>query len=385
MPPISIHALLAESDSKDPCIHTSCWNFYPRSPCGERPYLNCFVQKHTEKISIHALLAESDHYDNYNLHCVEISIHALLAESDKRSFFKRLFGIHISIHALLAESDVAPVLAVGRARYFYPRSPCGERRDVIAEMTEAQSISIHALLAESDRLFNSFAPSENMISIHALLAESDLAGPSGPAFLYNFYPRSPCGERHFSFYANYRHLAFLSTLSLRRATKNTSIAGRITSFLSTLSLRRATYWPCVHVVGRSISIHALLAESDVRGEHHANSQQEFLSTLSLRRATLLSTRNIHSSDISIHALLAESDADTLTDDVSTGGFLSTLSLRRATLDELCRMMGIKHFYPRSPCGERPDEPSGEEPEKDFYPRSPCGERPCTTTIIISTA
>ena len=33
------------------------------------------------------------------------------------------------------------------------------------------------------------------ISIHALLAESDLAGPSGPAFLYNFYPRSPCGER----------------------------------------------------------------------------------------------------------------------------------------------------------------------------------------------
>ena len=35
--------------------------------------------------------------------------------------------------------------------------------------------------------------------------------------------------------------------------------------------------------------------------------------------------------ISIHALLAESDVDSLTDDVSTGGFLSTLSLRRATL------------------------------------------------------
>ena len=33
---------------------------------------------------------------------------------------------------------------------FYPRSPCGERREVIAVMTEAQSISIHALLAESD-------------------------------------------------------------------------------------------------------------------------------------------------------------------------------------------------------------------------------------------
>ena len=56
--------------------------------------------------------------------------------------------------------------------YFYPRSPCGERHnaareeehsgeflstlslrratDVIAAITEAQSISIHALLAESD-------------------------------------------------------------------------------------------------------------------------------------------------------------------------------------------------------------------------------------------
>ena len=57
------------------------YDFYPRSPCGERPdTLTDDVS--TGGISIHALLAESDvHYDNYNLHCV-ISIHALLAESD---------------------------------------------------------------------------------------------------------------------------------------------------------------------------------------------------------------------------------------------------------------------------------------------------------------
>ena len=55
---ISIHALLAESD-------TDAIN-------------GC----NSDIISIHALLAESDvHFDNYNLHCV-ISIHALLAESD---------------------------------------------------------------------------------------------------------------------------------------------------------------------------------------------------------------------------------------------------------------------------------------------------------------
>ena len=27
------------------------------------------------------------------------------------------------------------------------------------------------------------------------LRRATLAGPSGPAFLFNFYPRSPCGER----------------------------------------------------------------------------------------------------------------------------------------------------------------------------------------------
>ena len=65
----------------------------------------------------------------------------------------------------------------------------------------------------------------------------------------------------------------------------------------------------LRVVDGSISIHALLAESD-RGENHANSQQEkFLSTLSLRRATR-----------GRQPALSQSSA-----------FLSTLSLRRATL------------------------------------------------------
>ena len=58
---------------------------------------------------------------------------------------------------------------------FYPRSPCGERRPVIAEMTEAQSISIHALLAESD-LLDAHRVKVYNISIHALLAESDRRG-----------------------------------------------------------------------------------------------------------------------------------------------------------------------------------------------------------------
>ena len=148
-------------------------------------------------------------------------------------------------------------------------------------------------------------------------------------------------------------IIFLSTLSLRRATKNPMISVNEIAFLSTLSLRRATSpasvtpatsrnfyprSPCgerrrhsgddgrpVHFYPRSpcgerpigdiktphftsyfyprspcgerpcraklvetdtgISIHALLAESDVRPKRLKSRRCVFLSTLSLRRAT----------------------------------------------------------------------------------------------------
>ena len=146
----------------------------------------------------------------------QISIHALLAESD-------LIGLTcgggkiISIHALLAESDSAPSVTPTASRNFYPRSPCGERR----------------------------APSVT------------------PTASRNFYPRSPCGERRVH-YDNYN----------------------------------------LHCV---ISIHALLAESDVG---------------------ILQQRS--------HKVL----------------FLSTLSLRRATRRHSGNDGSPIHFYPRSPCGER---------------------------------
>ena len=128
-----------------------------------------------------------------------------------------------------------------QSRHFYPRSPCGERRQV----KQAYRVKL-------------------VISIHALLAESDRQMPS-----IKFSPGT-----------------FLSTLSLRRAT----VVGTIkfaysVLFLSTLSLRRATFAPsstcgistnfyprspCGERPGISngalgkweISIHALLAESD---------------------------------------------------------------------------------------------------------------------------
>ena len=146
---------------------------------------------------------------------------------------------------------------------FYPRSPCGERRDVIAVITDAQSISIHALLAESDN--------------------TNLRRHRGND---DFYPRSPCGER-------------------RQA--------------------KQTYRAKI-----SISIHALLAESDSKPKALKSRRIVFLSTLSLRRATISARREA-----------------------------------RESID----------FYPRSPCGERPNTNlRRHRGNDDFYPRSPCGER-----------
>ena len=146
-------------------------DFYPRSPCGERRgagsergepcrFLStlslrratsaCLLQPTFLCISIHALLAESDPLHLAVLRIIAISIHALLAESDLKLgqlnlvFHKflstlslrratcggmgRHWQIKISIHALLAESDVLPDVYTRIRSYFYPRSPCGERR-----------------------------------------------------------------------------------------------------------------------------------------------------------------------------------------------------------------------------------------------------------------
>ena len=153
---------------------------------------------------------------------------------------KRYGEAVISIHALLAESDLL--------RY--------------GSIT-SRLISIHALLAESDQHVQSDnAPYD--ISIHALLAESD-------------YPAT---------YQKTAATEFLSTLSLRRATR----------FLVKTSRSNNHFYPrspcgerlrqqCEKRTEDGISIHALLAESDGWAWAKTSRKPSFLSTLSLRRAT----------------------------------------------------------------------------------------------------
>ena len=170
----------------------------------------------------------------------EISIHALLAESDYAHFGWDA-GADLFLSTLsLRRATCIKVPPPCYIQYFYPRSPCGERRASIVALVDRAIISIHALLAESD--------------------------PHGPH-------NADCKGQ------------FLSTLSLRRATQGKVCKALANRFLSTLSLRRATgpdsrrfcsnqnfypRSPCGErlfllrkiTITVDISIHALLAESD---------------------------------------------------------------------------------------------------------------------------
>ena len=169
-----------------------------------------------------------------------ISIHALLAESDPRRQHRRRsrhpFLSTLSLRRatsfafceLLARLFLS-TLSLRRAtkarherwkpeNYFYPRSPCGERPTAWKGWPSTCYFYPRSPYGER---------------------QAPCAGWT-PAARY-FYPRSPCGERLSAQRLNRCTTQFLSTLSLRRATRCPQpFGGHDMLFLSTLSLRRAT-------------------------------------------------------------------------------------------------------------------------------------------------
>ena len=217
---------------------------------------------------------------------------------------------------------------------FYPRSPCGERRDQATSNQPKQQISIHALLAESDQA-KALKVAAHGISIHALLAESD--------FCFSVF--------------DLLDLPFLSTLSLRRATHTTRPTRRPLAYFYPRSPcgERLTGFP-LSIQFRKISIHALLAESDRQRFSHCYAVCDFYPRSPCGERPDVGMRigyyryfyprspcgerlfeiraRMEANKISIHALLAESDAI----------YPSSTPPK-------------EYFYPRSPCGERHDTSS----------------------------
>ena len=213
--------------------------FYPRSPCGERPINALGAQIKTIFLSTLSLRRATFLTD------VRVFREYFYPRSPcgERHQARNIVNapIRISIHALLAESDPRGCPVLSQRPYFYPRSPCGERPAHFAQQ-------IHSV----------------GISIHALLAESDAGGAANGGTCCDFYPRSPCGER-----------------------RCPPVGKRL----------RSTYFyprsPCgerqdliaKELALATISIHALLAESDSKIPPPGSRSTIFLSTLSLRRAT----------------------------------------------------------------------------------------------------
>ena len=281
-PDISIHALLAESDSSRFGRLQVVHYFYPRSPCGER-LLKRYPAILGRGISIHALLAESDRRPGQTAKANK-DFYPRSPCGERHDTYAKVLRVNISIHALLAESDLTlamghlterlflSTLSLRRATLYVVTVPSNNtflstlslRRATFASWTAPSRLlflstlslrraTLFALLCNF--LHHDFYPRspcgerrrrgescylDNIISIHALLAESDRSAGFGFCRPRYFYPRSPCGERLYGCYS-FRHSAqFLSTLSLRRATLSIAFKSIFCLFLSTLSLRRAT-------------------------------------------------------------------------------------------------------------------------------------------------
>ena len=147
----------------------------------------------------------------------------------------------ISIHALLAESDNVKVRVICTSINFYPRSPCGERHAPNRRPCP-RSRNFYPRSPCGERRCYSFRHSASGWYFYPRSPcgerHQEWSGSQQPR---DFYPRSPCGERHITIITICTALKFLSTLSLRRATKR--------------------LWQ--KLAEAIISIHALLAESDV--------------------------------------------------------------------------------------------------------------------------
>ena len=191
-------------------------NFYPRSPCGERPLSTATNAKLLEFLSTLSLRRAT---------C------ASSVPANRSSFLSTLSLRRATWQSIDKPTEInifLSTLSLRRATH------------VTVFLCTHRAISIHALLAESD----SRPPSASWVW-WLFLSTLSLRRATGSTRKlrmppWNFYPRSPCGERRSSRMRLMGFLRFLSTLSLRRAT----LGGRLDA---------------LYLV---ISIHALLAESD---------------------------------------------------------------------------------------------------------------------------
>ena len=192
-------------------------------------------------------------------------------------------------------------------KYFYPRSPCGERRKAMPGIRHINYFYPRSPCGERQRAENHANSQQEFLSTLSLRRATIVFAGILPHNRH-FYPRSPCGERRLPCVKLFNGKAYFYPRSPCGERPNQTNGRNLPRrFLSTLSLRRATNDTSKKKKRNPISIHALLAESDKISEsqytqtfyfyprspcgerlvvlHIVSGAGKFLSTLSLRRAT----------------------------------------------------------------------------------------------------
>ena len=377
--------------------------FNPRSPYGERPKACRRSQSALQFQSTLPLRGATIHA--VVVACIrQISIHAPLAGSDfsahYRGFFQKKFQstlplrgatpdrvqlahlVIISIHAPLAGSDMTrPRILISQSD-FNPRSPCGERREFVVSNISSQQFQSTLPLRGATRWCDCRWP-HSVISIHAPLAGSDKSGKAIIRYLRYFNPRSPCGERPFSFHL----VQCLVDISIHAPLAGSDVTnGRITvlsQFQSTLPLRGATIRS--HDINPilAISIHAPLAGSDETCCWKSFVPLNFnpRSPCGERRAGRFRAR----SPRCYFNPRSPCGERQLNDEAVYVAyqFQSTLPLRGATRTGTRTMWRRCYFNPRSPCGERPHHGNTTCATRKFQSTLPLrgATRICKTHII----
>ena len=165
--------------------------------------------------------------------------------------------------------------------------------------------STHSLRSATKDAFA--AGSSSTVSIHALLAECDISQTNFFIGFICFNPRTPCGVRLICFRQFFTSERFQSTHSLRSATRFLPVMAGWGRFQSTHSLRSATKCGVCGKSGKTVSIHALLAECDSPVSRSLVHPQRFNPRTPCGVRLYMFPAIFHKQKVSIHALLAECD------------------------------------------------------------------------------
>ena len=209
---ISIHALRMESDFPTCTPPFLAKHFYPRSPHGERLDTNTLILKDGN------FYPRSPHGERHGL-TVFIPRWVLFLSTLSAWRATSSPPIPVIIIKFLSTLSAWRATLCSKASYcfflhFYPRSPHGERQDLVNNHDITVAISIHALRMESDIIIFICQDGRYDISIHALRMESDFPTCTPPFLAKHFYPRSPHGERRRVF-CTAKNLSLISIHALR--------------------------------------------------------------------------------------------------------------------------------------------------------------------------